>query len=59
MNDKGHFYISLAKSILRICGCCGAAVASFSNPAGAIACLAVLFVLAEGLGIAEEIVDKR
>jgi hypothetical protein len=53
MNSKGHLYVSLAKSLLRI--------------AGVIICLitkqviglAVMLGLAEVLGIVEELVDGR
>ena len=53
MNSKGHLFISLAKSGLRICSCI------WSISAKNIVPLAVGFLAAEGLGIAEELVDKR
>lgn len=52
MNDFGHFIISLIKSILRIIGCILAVI--YSIKLGFL-----LFGIAEILGIAEEIVDKR
>ena len=53
MNDKGHLYISLAKSIIRIGG---AAVGVYKK---SVVCLGIAFITAELLGIAEELVDKR
>ena len=53
MNSKGHLFISIAKSVVRI-GACGWALAS-----GRVIPLAVGFLGAEVLGIAEELVDKR
>lgn len=53
--SKGHFYVSLAKSILRAIGCIGAAVFS-SNATLGIIILAAAFVWAEFLSIIEEIV---
>lgn len=53
MNSKGHLYISVAKSIVRIAAC-GIALA-----ANSVIPLAVGFLGAEILGIAEELVDKR
>ena len=53
MKDKGHFYISLSKSLIRIAGCVLAL-------AGAgILSVPITFLLAEVLGIAEEVFDKR
>lgn len=53
MKDKGHFYISLSKSLIRIVGCVLAI-------AGAdILSVPITFLLAEVLGIAEEVFDKR
>lgn len=51
MGSKGHFYVSLAKSILRIAGF---AVMIKFLPYGCI-----ILILAEVLGIVEELVDKR
>lgn len=53
--SKGHFYVSLAKSVLRAVGCIGAIVFS-ANATLAIIILAAAFVWAEFLGIIEEIV---
>lgn len=53
MNSKGHLFISLAKSSVRILGCIlGVMYGSFIP-------LAVCFGLAEVGGIAEELVDRR
>jgi len=46
---KGHFYVSLVKSVLRI----GAGVFLFN---GVLTIAAVLFIMAEVLGIVEELV---
>lgn len=53
MNSKGHLYISLIKSIIRILGCVLSLL--FNN----FTILAVVFGIAEILGIFEEVVDKR
>lgn len=53
MNSKGHLYVSLAKSVIRI----GACIWSFA--VGNIAPMAIGFLGAEVLGIAEELLDKR
>ena len=53
MNSKGHLFISIAKSVVRI-GACGWALVS-----GRVIPLAAGFLAAEVLGIAEELVDKR
>jgi hypothetical protein len=47
--SKGHFYVSLAKSVLRITAG-GALISGFITHAG------VLFIVAEVLGIVEELV---
>ena len=47
--SKGHFYVSLAKSVLRITAG-GALISGFIVHAG------VLFIVAEVLGIVEELV---
>lgn len=49
----GHFLISIVKSLLRIVGC------GMFLWKGSLNCLAGCFLLAELLGIAEEICDKR
>lgn len=53
MRDKGHFWISIAKSIIRI-GFCFWAVNENS-----LILLAMGIVFAEILGILEEVVDRR
>lgn len=53
MNSKGHLYISLAKSLIRI----GSAVASIWI--GRFEILAIGFAIAEIGGILEEVFDKR
>lgn len=53
MNSKGHLFISLAKSSIRIIGCTIAIVMS------SIPILAISLGIAEILGITEELVDKR
>jgi len=53
-NSKRHFYISVVKSFVRILGCIPALIPGFSPETG-IFCLAVLFMAAECLGIAEEL----
>lgn len=53
MNSKGHLTLSLIKSFLRLFGCCVA----IYNHNFSVAFL--MFAIAEGLGIAEELVDKR
>lgn len=53
MNSLGHFLVSLGKSILRIGACVWTAITVD------VVILAIGFVLAEVLGIVEELVDKR
>lgn len=53
--SKGHFYVSIAKSLLRAIGCIGAILTS-ANPSLAILIIAASFVWAEFLGIVEELV---
>lgn len=53
MNSKGHLYISIAKSIVRILSCIVAIMLCNAIP------LAIGFLAAEILGIVEELVDKR
>lgn len=53
MNSKGHLLISLAKSIIRFAG----SIITFAT--GDCMILAISFMIAETLGIAEELVDKR
>jgi hypothetical protein len=54
MKDKGHFYISLIKSLLRIAGCI---YLTIWFPI--ILPFSLLFLGAEVLGILEEIADRR
>lgn len=53
MNSRGHFFMSLAKSVIRMIGC-GVAIRN-----GDIKILAFAFAAAEILGIGEELIDKR
>lgn len=53
MNSKGHLFISVAKSALRLIS---SGIVIFT---GNITTLAIGFFFAELLGIAEELVDKR
>jgi len=53
MNSKGHLVISIIKSMLRIVGCF-IAIDSKNFSLGFS-----MFMIAEGLGVAEELVDKR
>lgn len=53
MNSKGHLTLSLIKSFLRLLGCC---VAMYNH---SFSVAFFMFAIAEGLGIAEELVDKR
>ncbi len=53
MNSLGHLLVSVTKSLLRIASC----VVAFRT--GNVKYLALGFLIAELLGIAEELVDKR
>ena len=53
MNSKGHLFISVSKSIVRIGSCVWSLISGKVTP------LAVGFLGAEVLGILEELVDKR
>lgn len=53
MNSFGHLFVSIGKSIIRIGSCV------WSICTGAIMPLAVGLLVAEVLGIVEELVDKR
>ena len=53
MNDTGHFWISMTKSVIRILS------VIFTIHSGEIIWLAGGFLIAEFLGIIEEIVGKR
>ena len=53
MKSKAHFLISLIKSVIRIAGCILALITNQTIY------LAIFFLSAELLGIAEEIFDKR
>lgn len=53
MNSKGHLFISLAKSIIRVIG------GIFTLTSGSIVPLAVGIIIAEIGGILEELVDRR
>lgn len=53
MNSKGHLYISLSKSAIRVSGCI---VALFKK---SVVPLAIGVIVAEIGGVLEELVDKR
>ena len=53
MNSKGHLFISLAKSVIRVVG----GVVTLIN--GSVIPLAIGIILVEIGGVAEELVDKR
>lgn len=53
MNDKAHLKWSITKSIIRIAGCIGAIQYN------SVLILGFAFMVAEFLGIGEEIVDER
>lgn len=53
MNSKGHLYLSLAKSVIRIAG----AAIGIKNKS--VAWVAGSLIVAEILGVAEELVDER
>jgi len=57
MGSKGHFYSSMSKSVIRIVACFAALVVA--DITKDIAILAGGFLVAELLGIAEELADKR
>lgn len=51
MGDKGHFLISVIKSTVRIIG--------FTLAINNLAIGLIVLILAEALGILQEVVDKR
>lgn len=53
MNSKAHLAISLIKSAIRVIGCC------LTICKGSLVILAGSFLLAECLGVLEELADKR
>lgn len=53
INSKGHLYLSLAKSAIRIIG------AVIGMRGNSVAWVAGSLITAEALGIAEELVDER
>lgn len=53
MNSKGHLILSIIKSVVRIVSCVLTIVIKSITP------MAIGFMIAEGLGICEEMVDKR
>lgn len=53
MNSQGHYWISFAKSTIRLCSAC------ISACTGNMMYMAIGFAVAEILGYVEEIVDKR
>lgn len=56
--DREHFIVSTIKSVLRIGGCT-IALLNINNIDISIAYLSISFLIAEILGILEEVVDKR
>lgn len=56
---NSHFKISLIKSILRILGCIIAIIVCFWSKTSAIIVLSSALLIAEILGILEEIKDPR
>lgn len=58
MNSKWHLYLSIIKSLIRILGC-ATAIGCSKTPEWSVAILALSFLIAEFLGIAEEIKDER
>jgi hypothetical protein len=52
-NSKEHFVTSITKSLIRILGCAVAYITS------SVEVFAIIFALAEILGIVEELVDER
>lgn len=52
MNSKGHFWISIAKSLIRIVGC-------YMGVHGNLHGMAMSFIFAEAMGILEELADER
>lgn len=53
MNSKGHLYISLAKSVIRVIG------GMISLAKKSIVPLALGIIVAEAGGVLEELVDER
>ena len=53
MNSKFHFFVSIAKSTIRVMGCIGAWALN------SVPILAIFLLFAELLGVLEELGDKR
>jgi len=53
VNSRGHFWVSTAKSVIRLFG------VALTLVTKSVVVLAVAFGVAELLGIVEELVDKR
>ena len=53
MNSKGHLYISLGKSVVRVFGCIVAHFKKYVVP------LAIGIIVSEIGGVLEELVDER
>lgn len=53
MNSRGHFLMSLAKSVIRMCG------GAIALRNGDVKILAFAIIVAEILGIGEELIDNR
>lgn len=56
---RGHFITSLVKSLLRIGGCIVAWALASSHPQAGLTTLAGSLMVAEVLGILEEVLDRR
>lgn len=56
---RGHFIVSIIKSLLRIGGCLAAWIVAYSNPQAGVIVLAGSLCGAEVLGVLEEVLDKR
>ena len=53
MKSKGHFLVSVSKSIIRIAGC------ALGMAVGSLPIVCISLIAAEAFGILEEVVDKR
>lgn len=59
MNSKGHFWLSMIKSGIRIVSCLGAGVISIYNISTGFFVLVAGLAFSEAFGLVEEFVDKR
>lgn len=53
MNSRGHLLFSIAKSLIRMCG------GAITFRSGDVRILAFAIIVAEILGVGEELVDRR